>query len=50
MKIVVLGASGHIGSEITQELATRGHAVTAVARKPEVIPVADGVTPVAGDA
>jgi len=50
MKIVVLGASGHIGSEITRELAARGHAVTAVARKPGAIPAADGVTPVAGDA
>ena len=50
MKIVVLGASGHIGSEITKELAGRGHAVTAVARKREAIPTADRVTPVAGDA
>lgn len=50
MKIVVLGASGHIGSEITKELAGRDHAVTAVARKPEAIPTADRVTPVAGDA
>jgi putative NADH-flavin reductase len=50
MKIVVLGASGHIGSEITRELAGRGHAVTAVARKPDAIPTADRVTPVAGDA
>jgi putative NADH-flavin reductase len=50
MKIVVLGASGHIGSEITREAAARGHVVTAVARKPEAIPVLGGVTPVAGDA
>ena len=50
MKIVVLGASGRAGSEIARELAARGHAVTAVARKPEAIPAADGVTPVAGDA
>lgn len=50
MKIVVLGASGHIGSEITKELAARGHAVTAVARKPEAIPAQDHVTAIAGDA
>lgn len=50
MKIVVLGASGRAGSEITKEAAARGHAVTAVARKPEAIPAAEGVTPVAGDA
>nr|WP_314528845.1 NAD(P)-dependent oxidoreductase [uncultured Brevundimonas sp.] len=50
MKVAVLGASGRAGSEITKELASRGHAVTAIARKPEAIPVATGVTPVAGDA
>lgn len=50
MKIVVLGASGRAGSEITREAAARGHAVTAIARKPAAIPTADGVTPVAGDA
>lgn len=50
MKIVVLGASGRAGSEITREAAARGHTVTAVARKPEAIPTADGVTAVAGDA
>jgi len=50
MKVAVLGASGRAGSEITKELAARGHPVTAIARKPEAIPAADGVTPVAGDA
>ena len=50
MHVTVLGASGRAGSEITQELAARGHTVTAIARKPEAIPVAAGVTPVKGDA
>ncbi|WP_395652169.1 NAD(P)-dependent oxidoreductase [Brevundimonas sp.] len=50
MKIAVLGASGRAGSEITTELAARGHAVTAIARKPEAIPTAAGVTVVRGDA
>lgn len=50
MNITVLGASGRAGSEITKELAARGHAVTAVARNPERIPAAPGVTAAAGDA
>jgi putative NADH-flavin reductase len=50
MKIAVLGASGRAGSEITRELASRGHSIIAIARKPEAIPVADGVTAVQGDA
>ncbi len=50
MKVSVLGASGRAGSEITRELAARGHQVVAVARKPEAIPAAPGVTAVAGDA
>ena len=50
MKIAVLGASGRAGSEITTELAARGHAVTAIARKPEAIPTGAGVTVVQGDA
>ena len=50
MKIAVLGASGRAGSEITTELAARGHAVTAIARKPEAIPTVAGVTVVQGDA
>lgn len=50
MKVAVLGASGRAGSQITRELAARGHQVTAVARNPGRIPAADGVTTVAGDA
>lgn len=50
MKVAVLGASGRAGSEITKELAARGHSVVAVARKPEAIAAAPGVTAVAGDA
>lgn len=50
MKVAVLGASGRAGSEITKELSARGHAVVAIARKPEAIPAAEGVTAVAGDA
>lgn len=50
MIVAVLGASGNAGSEITQELARRGHAVRAIARHPDRIPAGDGITPVAGDA
>lgn len=50
MKIAVLGASGRAGSEITKELAARGHNVVAIARKPEAIPQLPGVTAKAGDA
>jgi putative NADH-flavin reductase len=50
MKIVVTGASGRAGSQITAELARRGHAVTAIARKPEKIAELPNVTAKKGDA
>ena len=50
MRVAVLGASGRAGSEIAKELAARGHEVLAIARKPEAIPQAPGVTAKAGDA
>lgn len=50
MDVAVLGASGNAGSEITRELARRGHAVRAIARKPDAIPDLPGVTRLAGDA
>lgn len=50
MKIAVVGASGRAGSEITKELALRGHSVTAIARKPDAIPTGDNITAVQGDA
>jgi putative NADH-flavin reductase len=49
MKIAVIGASGNAGSRITKELAGRGHAVTAIARKPEKIATQQNVTAKAGD-
>ena len=49
MKIVVAGASGRAGSEITRELSRRGHAVTAIARNPEKIASLPNVTPARGD-
>jgi putative NADH-flavin reductase len=37
MKIAIIGASGNIGSRITQEALSRGHDVTAIARHPEQV-------------
>jgi putative NADH-flavin reductase len=50
MKVAVLGASGKGGSQITNELVSRGHQVVAIARNPEKLPTGDGITPVQGDA
>ena len=47
--IALIGASGNIGSKITQELLSRGYNVTAIARNPEKIEASERVTPVAGD-
>src|ERR1700730_9237780 len=49
MKIAIVGASGNAGSRITAELARRGHAVTAIARKLEKIASLENVTAKAGD-
>ena len=49
MKIAVVGASGNAGSRIVTELASRGHAVTAIARNPEKIKVQPNVTAKQGD-
>jgi uncharacterized protein len=50
MKVAVLGASGRAGSEITRELAARGHQVLGIARRPDAVPALDGITRIAGDA
>jgi len=50
MHVAVLGASGKGGSEISKELASRGHTVLGLARKPEAIPVDAAITPKACDA
>ena len=49
MKIAVVGASGNAGSRIVTELASRGHAVTAIARNPEKIKAQPNVTAKPGD-
>ena len=49
MKVAVIGGTGRAGSKIVEELAGRGHQVTAIARNPEKAPKLPGVTAKAGD-
>lgn len=49
MKVVLIGASGFIGSRVLAELASRGHEVTAIVRNPEKVAALPGVTAVKGD-
>ena len=44
MKIAVIGGTGRAGSRIVEELARRGHQVTAIARHPDKVPKLAGVT------
>lgn len=48
-RIALIGASGNAGSRILKELSDRGHAITAIGRRPEAIPALPGVTARAGD-
>jgi len=47
--ILLIGASGMIGSRIAVEAAARGHHVVGVARNPDRVPGAGTITPVKGD-
>ena len=49
MKVAVVGGTGRAGSQIVEELARRGHQVTALARHPEKASKAAGVTAQAAD-
>ncbi|MFA6985707.1 MAG: NAD(P)-dependent oxidoreductase [Arenimonas sp.] len=44
MKVVLFGATGKSGSRLMQELVTRGHQVTAVARDTSKLPADSGLT------
>lgn len=50
MKIVVLGATGNVGSRFTKVAAAAGHEVIAYARTPEKVAVVPGVTVAQGAA
>jgi len=49
MNVLVVGGSGFIGTYLCEELADRGHDVTALARSPGDADFPDGVRRVAGD-
>lgn len=49
MHVALIGATGAAGSRILNELAERGHTVTAIVRHPERVPSLTGVTPQKGD-
>jgi hypothetical protein len=49
MKVAVIGGTGRAGSRIVEELARRGHEVTALARHPDKAPKLPGVTAKAAD-
>ena len=49
MKIVLLGATGFVGSALLKEALNRGHIVTAIARHPETLALRERLTVKAGD-
>jgi uncharacterized protein len=49
MNVVLIGASGMIGSRVLKELTARGHRVTALVRDPAKVATGPGVTVVKGD-
>jgi len=49
MKIAVIGATGFVGATVVAEALSRGHAVGAIARHPEKLADAPGLTKIAGD-
>lgn len=49
MKIVLLGATGFVGSALLHEALSRGHEVTAIARNPEKLEAKPGLTVVPAD-
>jgi len=49
MKVVLLGATGFVGSALLKEALDRGHRVTAIVRDPEKLEKRDGLIPRKGD-
>jgi hypothetical protein len=49
MKVVLLGATGFVGSALLKEALDRGHKVTAIVRDPEKLEQRDGLIPRTGD-
>src|SRR3954451_21915046 len=50
VKIVVVGATGNVGSHTLDEALAQGHEVVAFVRRPEAITARDGLTIAKGDA
>jgi putative NADH-flavin reductase len=44
MKVALIGATGFVGAKLLDEALDRGHAVTAIVRKPEALPDRAGIT------
>jgi putative NADH-flavin reductase len=49
MKVAVIGATGTVGSRLTDELIARGHDVTGIVRRPDQAKQRAGLTLVQGD-
>ena len=49
MKVVLLGATGFVGSALLKEALDRGHSVTAIVRDPEKLERRVGLIPKTGD-
>src|ERR1700682_3643729 len=49
MRIVLLGATGFVGSALLKEALDRGHTVTAIVRHPEKLEKREGLAAKAGD-
>jgi putative NADH-flavin reductase len=49
MNVVLIGASGVLGTRILNELVSRGHSVTAMVRDPSKVPAHENVTATAAD-
>ncbi len=49
MKIAIIGATGHVGHRLTDELLSRGHQVTGITRKVESSHGRSGCTLVQGE-
>jgi hypothetical protein len=49
MKVVIIGATGFVGSALLKEAVARGHAVTVLVSNPNKAPVADRIVTVQAD-
>ena len=49
MKVAIVGATGFIGSKLTDEAVSRGHVVTAITRSPEKLAQHERIIPAAAD-